>query len=185
MQDNQRIKTVPTNQEQSNTSNPIGQAPQIPSAAQPAPAPYTNANVSHLFFLDIFVTLIAFEEEARKRFLQIGNFRIHLIHTLTLVPKAQLTATSPTNLGVGTTSVQTAVLQRPPMTKKFAALCVNTGEFNKTLGEIEVSSINTDRQVFHKFKEKYQILRGFRAGALRWLLIKPVNIKFIQVCRQE
>jgi len=57
---------------------------------------------------------------------------------------------------VGTTSVQNAEPQSPPMTKKFAALCVNTGEFNKTLGEIEVSSINTDRQVFHKFKEKYQ-----------------------------
>ena len=69
-----------------------------------------------------------------------------------------------------------------PATKKFIALCVNTGEFNKTLGEIEVSSICTDRQMFHKFKETYQTLRGFRAGAIRWFLIRPVDIQFIQVC---
>jgi hypothetical protein len=73
----------------------------------------------------------------------------------------------------------------PPVTKKFTALCVNTGEFNKTLGEIEVNSISTDRQVFQKFKEKYQMLRGFRAGALRWLFIRPVDIRFIQVCRRD
>lgn len=68
------------------------------------------------------------------------------------------------------------------VTKKFLALCAKTSEFNKTLGEIEISDISTDRLVFHKFKEKYQTLRGYRASALRWLLIKPVDIRFIQVC---
>jgi len=97
-----------------------------------------------------------------------------------MVMKVQLPASSSANPGVGTTSVL-APVPHPPATKKFAALCVNTGEFNKTLGEIEVSSIGTDRQMFHKFKTTYQILRGFRAGALRWLLIKPVDIRFIQV----
>jgi hypothetical protein len=86
---------------------------------------------------------------------------------------------------VGTITVLAPKPHPPPMTKKFVGLCVNTGEFSKTLGEIEVSYISTDRQVFHKFKEKYQMLRGYRASALRWLLIKPIDIRFIQVCGRD
>jgi hypothetical protein len=71
-----------------------------------------------------------------------------------MVMKVQLPASSSTNPRVGTTSVLAPVLH-PPATKKFAALYINTSEFNKTLGEIEVSSISIDRQMFHKFKTIY------------------------------
>jgi hypothetical protein len=104
---------------------------------------------------------------------------------LTYAIKAQLLVTNSANPGAGTTAVPAPVPHPPPVTKKFTALCVNAGEFNETLGEIEISSISTDCQVFQKFKEKYQILRGFRAGAFRWLLIRPVDIRFIQICRRD
>jgi hypothetical protein len=89
--------------------------------------------------------------------------------------QASLPASHPTNPGLGT------AIPPPPVIRKYTALCVNTGEFNKTLGEIDISSITTDRQMFHRFKELYHELRGFRARAVRWFLIKPVDIKFIQV----
>ncbi|KAH8590386.1 hypothetical protein B0O99DRAFT_305590 [Bisporella sp. PMI_857] len=94
--------------------------------------------------------------------------------------QAALPASHPTNCGLGTT-IPPPRSPPPPVIKKYTALCVNTGEFNKTLGEIDISSITTDRQMFHRFKEAYHELRGFRARAVRWFLIKPVDIKFIQV----
>jgi hypothetical protein len=101
---------------------------------------------------------------------------------LTYVSKPHAPATDAANPGVGSIPVPHPPPHNPPVIKKFAALCVNIGEFNKALGEIEVSSLSTDRQVFQKFKEKYRTLRGSRASTLRWLLIKPVDIRFIQVC---
>jgi hypothetical protein len=62
VQDGQGIKMVPTSQEQSDTSNPIGLGPQRPIPAQSAPAPHTNTNVSQLFLLDIFVAPTVFRE---------------------------------------------------------------------------------------------------------------------------
>jgi hypothetical protein len=63
---------------------------------------------------------------------------------LTYAIKAQLLVTNSANPGAGTTAVPAPVPHPPPVTKKFTALCVNAGEFNKTLGEIEISSISTD-----------------------------------------
>ncbi|KAE9371104.1 hypothetical protein N431DRAFT_19527 [Stipitochalara longipes BDJ] len=102
VQDNHGIKLVPTGQENSDTSNPIGPEYQRTSAGQSVPAQYSNANV-------------------------------------------QLPGTSFANPGVSTTSVAALVPHPPPRTKKFAAICVNTGEFHKTLGEIEISSKCADR----------------------------------------
>ena len=93
-----------------------------------------------------------------------------------------MTAAPSPNPGFNTTvQVQLSPTSQVTMTKKFTALCVNTGKFHKTLGEIDVSGVTTDRQVFHQFKQSYNSLRGFRARSLRWFLIEPVDIKFVQV----
>ena len=46
---------------------------------------------------------------------------------------------------------------------KFFELCVNSGKFLKTLGEIDVSSISTDGDFFSTVKAHYLRLRSFRA----------------------
>ena len=52
VQDDHGIKMVLTSQEQSDSSDPIGLGSQRSSAAQSAPAPHTNTNVSHSFLRD-------------------------------------------------------------------------------------------------------------------------------------
>jgi hypothetical protein len=62
---------------------------------------------------------------------------------------------------------------------KYLALCINTGEFKKSLAEIEVSKIASDGQLFELMKAKYREVRGFRARFS--FLIKPVTIRFVHV----
>jgi len=78
------------------------------------------------------------------------------------------------------------LLPLPPLTpKRFVALCINTGEFDMTLGEVDISSITTDRQMFQALKSTYHSRRGFRTKAFRRWLIKPVDIKFIQFAVED
>lgn len=68
----------------------------------------------------------------------------------------------------------------------FFELCVNSGKFLKSLGEISVSSTNahgvnsidTDGEFFRKVKDNYLRLRSFRA---RFWLLKPVNVSYVRV----
>ncbi|KFY61847.1 hypothetical protein V496_04858 [Pseudogymnoascus sp. VKM F-4515 (FW-2607)] len=67
----------------------------------------------------------------------------------------------------------------------FFELCVNSGKFLKSLGEISVSSTNahgvmsidTDGEFFGKVKDNYLRLRSFRA---RFWLLKPVNVSYVR-----
>ncbi|KAL5348218.1 hypothetical protein ACLOAV_006698 [Pseudogymnoascus australis] len=67
----------------------------------------------------------------------------------------------------------------------FFELCVNSGKFLKSLGEISVSSTNahgvnsidTDGEFFRKVKDNYLRLRSFRA---RFWLLKPVNVSYVR-----
>lgn len=61
---------------------------------------------------------------------------------------------------------------------KFFELCVNSGKFLKTLGEIDVSSIDTDGKFFSIVKAHYLRLRSFRS---RFWLLKPVNVSYVRV----
>jgi hypothetical protein len=70
VQDDHGIKMVLTSQEQSDSSDPIGLGSQRSSAAQSAPAPHTNTNVSHSFLRDIFVAPTVFRESVYKCDLQ-------------------------------------------------------------------------------------------------------------------
>jgi hypothetical protein len=65
--------------------------------------------------------------------------------------------------------------------RKYFAVCANAGENFVTLGEVNVSTTTLDSELFRQIWEEYESLRGFRNGWLRNFLIKPVNVKFVQV----
>jgi hypothetical protein len=65
--------------------------------------------------------------------------------------------------------------------KKFLALCVNTGRFHNTLGEIDVTDICRDDQTFSMIRDRYLEVRGFRARARRLFLFQPDNVHFVKV----
>lgn len=60
----------------------------------------------------------------------------------------------------------------------YLELCVNTGEFHKTLGEIGLSGITSDEGLFSAIKKIYLQRRGFRA---KYFLLKPVAVHFVRV----
>ena len=62
--------------------------------------------------------------------------------------------------------------------KKYLELCVNTGEFSKSLGEIEISQVRSDGSLFREIRSNYLRLRGYRA---KHFLLKPVAVQFVQV----
>jgi hypothetical protein len=64
---------------------------------------------------------------------------------------------------------------------KYLALCVNTGRFHTTLGEINVTSICRDNEVFSAIKQRYLEIRGFRARARRIFLVRPTSVQFVKV----
>lgn len=49
------------------------------------------------------------------------------------------------------------------------------------LGEIEVSTFASDKEIFAQIKRKYFELRSFRARALRLFLLHPTDINFVHV----
>lgn len=64
---------------------------------------------------------------------------------------------------------------------KFLALCVNTGRFHNTLGEIDVTNIYRDSDTFRMIKDRYIEVRGFRARARRLFLFQPNSVHFVKV----
>jgi hypothetical protein len=61
--------------------------------------------------------------------------------------------------------------------KRFIELCVNTGEFQRQLAEIDVSSVESDAQLFDRIRERYREVRSFRA---KYFLLKPADVHFVQ-----
>ena len=57
--------------------------------------------------------------------------------------------------------------------KKSLVLCVNTGRFHNTLGQIDVSNICRDNQTFSMIKDRSLEVQGFRARARRLFLFRP------------
>jgi hypothetical protein len=54
---------------------------------------------------------------------------------------------------------------------------VNTGEFQKQLAEIDVSSVTSDGQLFHLIRQRYHDVRRFRVN---YFLLRPVDVHFVQ-----
>jgi hypothetical protein len=63
--------------------------------------------------------------------------------------------------------------------QKYFELIVNTGEYSTTLGEIDISSICSDGELFRRIRERYLEIRGYRARKV--FLIKPVSFSFVKV----
>ena len=81
-------------------------------------------------------------------------------------------------------SIGTQALSRSPSPvgakrKKYFELCVNSGKWKITLGEIDITDVKTDQDFFYKVTEKYDSVRGFFAKAL--CLLEPADIHFIRV----
>lgn len=72
----------------------------------------------------------------------------------------------------------TASTARTQINFVFLELCVNAGKLLKSLGEIDISSINTDGDFFSTVKAHYLQLRSFRA---RFWLLKPVTVSYVRV----
>lgn len=64
--------------------------------------------------------------------------------------------------------------QRPA----FLELCVNTGEFTISLGEINITDVKGDIELFAKIRRRYRELRG---TGWRRMLLKPVDVHFVRV----
>ena len=67
------------------------------------------------------------------------------------------------------------------ITKRFLAICVNTGRYQKSLGEIDLSKICRDDRTFREIRKIYLQIRSFRARARRLFLLRPKNIHFVKV----
>ena len=63
--------------------------------------------------------------------------------------------------------------------KKYFELCVNYGKWEKKLGEIDITNITTDEDLFCKIAEEYASIRGVRSKALS--LLEPADIHFVRV----
>jgi hypothetical protein len=63
-------------------------------------------------------------------------------------------------------------------TKIYLELCVNTGEFRRSLSEIDITYCNSDGELFALVRQEYNKLRGFRT---RFFLLKTVDIHYVQV----
>ena len=63
------------------------------------------------------------------------------------------------------------------LTPRFFELCVNTGEFSKTLGEIDVTRVTNDVSFFNLVREKYREVRGHRFK--KHYLLKPIAMHFV------
>ena len=68
--------------------------------------------------------------------------------------------------------------QLPTQDPTFLELCVNTGEHLKTLGEIDLTSVRCDGELFKMIKEHYLRLRSIRS---KFWLLKPATISYVRV----
>lgn len=60
----------------------------------------------------------------------------------------------------------------------FLELCVNTGEHLIELGEIDLSRVRCDGDLFAAVRKRYHEIRGFR---VRFWLLKPKAISYVRV----
>ena len=69
-----------------------------------------------------------------------------------------------------------------PKCRQFLAICINTGQYITKLGEIELSTISKDGELFAKITDKYRQLRQFR---IKRVFMRPVNVHIVLVCMKS
>lgn len=62
--------------------------------------------------------------------------------------------------------------------RRFFEVCVNTGGYTITLGEIDITDVQSDQELFSKIVEKYYKIRTPR---FQRMLMKPVDVHFVFV----
>jgi hypothetical protein len=103
-------------------------------------------------------------------------------------PQADLTnRTSTSSSNQGSTGSTSSLFSLGPTANSFSPqgtqrqsyleLCINTGQYTKTLSEIDLKNIKSDSDLFERIRSKYFGLRKFRSHL--WLL-KPVGIHFVK-----
>ncbi len=66
---------------------------------------------------------------------------------------------------------------------KFFELCVNTGEFQKRLGEIDLTRVTNDLHLFELIRNQYHEIRGHRLK--KHYLLKPIAMRFVHFCLED
>ncbi|KAE9376187.1 hypothetical protein N431DRAFT_334440, partial [Stipitochalara longipes BDJ] len=64
----------------------------------------------------------------------------------------------------------------------YLELCINTGEYTKTLSEIDLRDVGCDGELFHRIRKDYCRLRGLRS---RFWLLKPSAVHFVRFAVED
>lgn len=64
--------------------------------------------------------------------------------------------------------------------ERYFELCLNHDSLETRLGEINLTKIKSDGELFEKIKERYEEIRGPRIKRL--YMLKPVDIHYVRVC---
>jgi len=95
----------------------------------------------------------------------------------TPLPPTQITANGSSNatlIPTGGSSSQVI----SPAARKYFELCVNTGLLDIKLGEIDITDVTTDGQLFEKIRQRYERIRGHRMNRV---FVRPTNIHYVKV----
>lgn len=69
-----------------------------------------------------------------------------------------------------------------PEKRRYFELCVNTGEISVNLGEIDITDVDSDGELFKRIYERYKEIRGYR---IRRVFLKPVDVHFVHFSVQK
>jgi hypothetical protein len=79
---------------------------------------------------------------------------------------------------LGSTSSMTSNLSSNFSRQSYLELCINTGEYTKTLREIDLRSVGCDGELFKEIRNEYSRARNFKS---RFWLLKPSGVHFVRV----
>ncbi|MCJ1380772.1 hypothetical protein MMC17_003881 [Xylographa soralifera] len=69
-----------------------------------------------------------------------------------------------------------------PCTPKFLEVCVNTGKWHRSLGEIDITRVSCDSELFALVKQRYDEVRGHRT---KLFFLEPVKVDWVQFSLEE
>jgi hypothetical protein len=107
--------------------------------------------------------------------------RPQLAHTSSRTPSSSSTQSnsSSSSMLLGSLcSLSTSVISYPS-NQAYLEVCINTGEYTKTLSEIDLKDVGCDGELFKRIRSEYSRLRSFRS---RFWLLKPSGVHFVKVC---
>lgn len=141
--------------------------------------PHTIAELSRLIEKPVNVITSSYDGSGGLNIQQPGNSNSSSGNTTSNAPESKETVGGSTHVCQILNGNCTLCNKR--VIRKFLALCVNTGRFHKTLGEIEVTDICRDSEAFWRIKSRYLEVRGFRARARRLFLLRANKVHFVKV----